>query len=247
MQLRLSVRAYALALIIPAPAPAPHKHLTGNFAPAPAPSTNLTGTSSNLTGTLPRNLSGNLSGSLTGHLTGNLPRNLSGSLTGHNPGTIPMNPVNSTPPISQIPIPISNQISSQNLPDFGRFETEEELLAFMSAYSDRYTTGPTPSSTPTSNYASTPATPALPTPTGTAKIYAFKSSENLTGKSGLVSSLFNDKQNSGSLCVYELVRSVGSVGVGGAAEGDDLALTVYVMMDFDNQVQPLKKLHQLNS
>ena len=52
------------------------------------------------------------------------------------------------------------------IPDFGRFETEEELLAFMSAYSDRYTTGPTPSSTPTSNYASTPATPTSQLSTG---------------------------------------------------------------------------------
>ena len=48
------------------------------------------------------------------------------------------------------------------IPDFGRFETEEELLLFMSTYSDRYTTG----ATPTSNYATPTSNPAVvPTPT----------------------------------------------------------------------------------
>ena len=295
-QLRFSVGAYSLALITPAPAPTPHKDLTG--------------VNRNLTGNLPRNLSGNsLTGHLTGNLTGNMPRNLSGSLTSpsitptlpssarsasqisvasvtHGAGTpspfnASTNPVKSTPSPSQnsSQIPSQNfsqihgQISSQNLPDFGRFETEEELLAFMSAYSDRYTTGPTPTSTPTSTQATpTYATPAYSTPTvnipstGTIKTGPVKSPpgpgpvkspEILTKKP----SLFDDKRGLGSgagagsvgVCVYELVRSVGrrDVGVGSAAstaaatavsaaEGDDLALSVCLMMDFDDQVQPDK-------
>ena len=260
---------------------------------------------------MPRNLSGSLtSPSITPTLPSSarsashisLASIIQGTGT-HGAGTpspfnVSTNPVKSTPSpsqtFSQIPrqnssqnsSQISSQISSQHLPDFGRFETEEELLAFMSAYSDRYTTGPTPSSTPTSTQATpTYGTPAYSTPTvnipstGPVKIGPVKSSpgpvksspgagpvkslEILTGKSGLVSSssLFDDKRASGSdsgsgsggLFVYELVRSVGrrDVGVGSAAataaatavsaaEGDDLALSVCLMMDFDDQVQPYK-------
>ena len=52
------------------------------------------------------------------------------------------------------------------IPDFGRFETEEELLLFMSTYSDRYTTGATPTSnyaTPTSNQAFSPTPTSIHT------------------------------------------------------------------------------------
>ena len=218
-----------------------------------------------MTGKLPRNLSGNVVGSLTGNLTGTLPRNLSGNLTTHNQGAL-TGPVNSTPLPSQIPSQIyapASQTPSQSLPDFvttepiipdfGRFETEEELLVFMSTYSDRYTTG----ATPTSNY----ATPTSTHTTPVISSYA-TSMGNLPSsgrpvkidpvKSLVTHSLFDDKRDAGGYRVYELVKSVdrsvrvaatvvgvSNMGVGSSSsnsgEEDELALSVCVTMDFDGQ------------
>ena len=248
--MRVSVRAYALALLTPAPTPTPYNHLTGK---------------------LPRNLSGNVVGSLTGNLTGTLPRNLSGNLTTHNQGTL-NGPVNSTPLPSQIPSQIpspASQTPSQSLPDFvttepiipdfGRFETEEELLVFMSTYSDRYTTGATPTSTPSTTH-TTPVISSYATSmgnlpsSGPVKTGPVKSLAGPTSpvKSLVTLSLFDDKRDVGGYRVYELVKSVnrsagiappgagvGSVGVGSSSsnsgEEDELALSVCVTMDFDTQ------------
>ena len=177
----------------------------------------------------------------------------------HNQGAMITGPVNSTPLPSQIPSQISAPVSqtpSQSLPDFGRFETEEELLVFMSTYSDRYTTGATPTSTTSSTHttpvisSSATSVGILPS-SGPVKIGPVKSPASPV-KSLVTPSLFDDKRDVGGYRVYELVKSVnrsagiappgagvGIVGVGSSSsnsgEEDQLALSVCVTMDFDTQ------------